>query len=65
MTELSVQNMTCSHCVIAVTRAVKAIDPQAVVHVELQSGRVRVDGRSSAGDLIKALEDAGYPAAPQ
>ena len=64
MTELSVQNMTCGHCVSAVTRAVKSIDPQASVQVDLQSRRVRVEGHSSAGELIKALDEAGYPAAP-
>ena len=62
MTELNVQNMTCGHCVSAVTRAVNSIDPQASVQVDLQSGRVRVDGTSPARDLVKALDDAGYPA---
>lgn len=64
MIELKVQNMTCGHCVSAVTRAVKSVEPDAAVQVDLESGRVRVDGRSAAGELIKALEDAGYPASP-
>lgn len=63
MTELSVQNMTCSHCVSAVTDAVKSIDPAAKVSVDLQTGRVRVDGDAAADRLIHAIEDAGYPAA--
>ena len=62
MIELNVKEMTCGHCVGAVTRAVKSVDPSAGVQVDLQSGRVRVDGRSAAGELIKALEQAGYPA---
>jgi copper chaperone len=62
MTELSVRNMTCGHCVSAVTGAVKALDSRAVVQVDLESGRVRVDGRSSAEELIRALGEAGYPA---
>jgi copper chaperone len=62
--ELNVKEMTCGHCVEAVTRAVKSVDPSAVVRVDLPGGRVRVDGRSAAGELIKALDDAGYPAAP-
>ena len=40
MTELKVSNMSCSHCVGAVTRAVKSIDPQADVQVDLETGRV-------------------------
>jgi copper chaperone len=61
--QLNVQNMTCGHCVSAVTRAIKSLDPQAEVQVDLRSARVRVDGASPAGDLVKALDDAGYPAA--
>ena len=62
MTELNVQNMTCGHCVSAVTRAVKSVDPDATVQVDLQSGRVRVDGDAPAGQLIQAIGAAGYPA---
>lgn len=64
MIELSVTGMTCGHCVSAVTRAVKAVDPQANVQVDLGSKRVRVDGGSSVGELIRALDAAGYPALP-
>ena len=64
MIELRVTGMTCGHCVSAVTRAVKAVDPEASVQVDLGAGRVRVDGRSSADALGKAIAEAGYPAAP-
>jgi len=64
MIELNVKEMTCGHCVGAVTRAVKSVDPSAAVQVDLPSGRVRIEGRSAAGQLIKALDDAGYPASP-
>ena len=63
MIELSVQGMTCGHCVSAVTRAVKTVDPEADIQVDLGTGRVRVEGRSSAEALGKAIADAGYPAA--
>ena len=62
MIELNVKQMTCGHCVGAVTRAVKSVDPSAAVQLDLPSGRVRIEGRSAAGPLIKALDDAGYPA---
>jgi copper chaperone len=64
MIELRVEGMTCGHCVSAVTRAVKAIDPEANVQVDLGAGRVRVEGRSSAEVLGKAITEAGYAAAP-
>jgi len=63
MIELRVEGMTCGHCVSAVTRAVKTVDPEADVQVDLGTGRVRVEGRSSAEALGKAIADAGFPAA--
>lgn len=64
MIELRVEGMTCGHCVSAVTRAVKAVDPEANVQVDLGTGRVRVDGRSPAEALGKAITEAGYTASP-
>lgn len=63
MIELDVKEMTCGHCVRSVTEAVKSIDPQASVQVDLERGRVSVDGTPSEGELIAALQEAGYPAA--
>lgn len=44
MIGLNVNDMTCGHCVAAVTRAAKSVDWSAAVQVDLQSGRQRVDG---------------------
>ena len=63
MIELSVKDTTCGHCIRVVTRAVKSVDPQANVEVDLAGGRVRVEGGKSADELIRALDAAGYPAA--
>jgi copper chaperone CopZ len=46
----------------AVTEAVKTLDREAEVPVDLASNRVRVEGHSSASELIAALGAAGYPA---
>lgn len=62
MITLHVQGMTCGHCVSAVTRAVKSVDPQADVRVDLATGKVSVEGRSSAEALSRAIGEAGYPA---
>ena len=62
MIELSVKDMTCGHCVSTVTRAVKAVDPQASVQVDLEGKRVRIGGRRSAHEVMQALQEAGYPA---
>jgi len=63
MIELNVKNMTCGHCVNTVTRAIQSIDVNAAVQVDLQTGRVQVEGSAAAADLLKAVNDAGYPAA--
>ena len=62
MIELDVNGMTCGQCVAAVTRAVKGLDAQADVSVDLNSKRVTVRGVPSAGDVIRVLGDAGFPA---
>lgn len=64
MIELDVKDMTCGHCVSTVTGAVKSLDPDATVHVDLEHKRLRVDGRSSVNELTKALAEVGYAAAP-
>ena len=64
MVELSVKSMTCNHCVGAVTRAVKALDADARVQVDLETKRVRVESRSGAAELAQAIDAAGYPAEP-
>lgn len=64
MIELTVKDMTCNHCVGVVTQAVKSVDPDAAVNVDLPSKRVRVESRSSAGAFARALDEAGYPATP-
>ena len=63
MIELRVENMTCGHCVSAVTRAVKSVDPDAAVQVDLRNSGVTIDGKGAEDALIRALNAAGYPAA--
>lgn len=64
MIELSVNDMTCGHCVSTVTKAVKALDAGAQVQVDLATKRVSVDGNVSQDEVIAALGEAGYPAVP-
>lgn len=62
MLELDVTGMTCSHCVRAVTQAVRTVDPEAEVQIDLAAKRVRIQGRSKADELIRVLGAAGYTA---
>ena len=64
MIELTVKDMTCNHCVGVVTKAVKSVDPNATVSVDLPTKRVQVNSIGSLGAFTKALQEAGYPATP-
>ena len=59
-----VQGMSCGHCVQAVTRAVKSIDPAAEVKVDLPSGRVEVQSTGERAVLAQAIAEEGYTVAP-
>ena len=59
----NVQGMSCGHCVQAVTRAVKELDPDAEVKVDLPSGRVDVTSDEDRGAIARAIQDEGYTVA--
>jgi copper chaperone len=54
-----ISGMTCSGCVRSVENAIMAAAPQASVRVELEGGRVTVDG-ADARTVAKAVEEAGF-----
>ncbi|HVE52582.1 MAG TPA: cation transporter [Ramlibacter sp.] len=58
-----VQGMSCGHCVGAVTQAVKSVDPQAEVNVDLASGKVEVQSAGDPGAIARAIEEEGYKVA--
>ena len=55
-----IEGMTCSGCVNAVTKAIKAKDKAAQVQVDLESGKVQIEGRLEEAAVIEAVEDAGF-----
>ncbi|MFN7182895.1 MAG: heavy-metal-associated domain-containing protein [Thermomonas haemolytica] len=59
---LKVENMSCQHCVRAVTASLRALDPQTQVEVDLARGEVLTDGKFDAEAAIRALAEADYPA---
>ena len=63
MYELQVENMSCGHCVAAVTKAVKALDGNARVDVDLAGKAVKVESGASLDAVKAAIADAGYPVA--
>jgi len=61
MVTFEVNDMTCGHCVSTITKAVKALDPQAQVEVNLAAHRVTVDSASAdQHSLQEAIAEAGF-----
>jgi len=60
MIEFEIKNMTCGHCVRAVTQAVKLVDPAADVQVDLASKKVSVGSSKERSSFAGALTEAGY-----
>ena len=58
----TVEGMTCSHCVAAVTTEISAIDGVTDVDVDLATGAVAVTSNDELDrdDVRAAVEEAGY-----
>jgi copper chaperone len=60
---LTIEGMSCGHCVRAVSEAVKGIDGVEVDTVEIGSATLRIDPeKASVGEIIDSIMDAGYEA---
>jgi copper chaperone len=60
MYQFNVSDMTCGHCVSAVTRAVKGVDSRASVEISLAEKRVTVRSSLPQQEIAEAIQDAGY-----
>lgn len=64
MFEFKVPDMTCSHCVGVITKAVKDVAPQASVDVDLERHLVRIQGEADQNSVQAAITEAGYTPEP-
>jgi copper ion binding protein len=56
-----VTGMTCGHCVQAVTTEIENIDGVHSVQVNLETGKVTVEGENFTDDQVAAaVDEAGY-----
>lgn len=58
--EFTLPDMTCGHCVRAVTQTVNRIDPAATLTVDLPSHQVRIASTQPAERFAVALAEEGY-----
>jgi Cu+-exporting ATPase len=61
MYELTVEGMSCGHCVGRVTKSVQGVDEQATVTVDLPTKKVRIDSNADLDKIAAAIDEAGYP----
>ncbi len=64
MITLIVPDMSCGHCAGVITKALRELDPAAVVGFDMHNHQVQVDTAHSAAAVIEAVTAAGYPATP-
>ena len=61
MYELTVEGMSCGHCVGRVTKSVQGVDAAAKVEIDLPTKKVRIDSGADLEKIAAAIDDAGYP----
>jgi Cu+-exporting ATPase len=61
MYELTVEDMTCKHCVGRVTKAVQGVDQGAKVDIDLATKKVKIDSQADLDRIAAAIDEAGYP----
>ena len=63
-TVFTLPNLSCNHCVASVTKAIRAIDADARIDIDLPAKRVSIDSACDVPTLARVLDEAGYPPAP-
>ncbi|HPD57462.1 MAG TPA: heavy-metal-associated domain-containing protein [Smithellaceae bacterium] len=65
MKSVKIKGMSCQHCVMAVTRALEAIDGVKNVSVDLQTGTATYEEIKpvDASAIVQAIKKAGYDVA--
>lgn len=59
--KISINGMSCAHCVKAVTRALSGVKGVSNVSVSLEDKHATLDAQDVSHDVIRAaIEDAGY-----
>ena len=61
--QFTVEGMTCGHCERAVVHAVRELDNDAIIKVDLASKQVSVESEKSRDAVIAAIREEGYQVA--
>jgi copper chaperone len=58
--ELEVKEMTCGYCARVITKAVKEVDAQAKVDIDVRTKTVRIDSPRGVNDFMSIIREVGY-----
>lgn len=58
--KVSIEGMSCGHCVNAVTEGLKALAGVSNVVVDLAAKQATIEGNPDAAAVKEAIEDLGY-----
>ncbi|MFG6469259.1 heavy-metal-associated domain-containing protein [Roseateles sp. BYS87W] len=64
MHHFTLPDMSCGHCVAAITEAVQAADAQAKLQLNREARTADIDSALPREAWVTVLTDAGYPPAP-
>jgi len=62
--QFTVTGMTCGHCEMAVTRAIKQLDGSAEVKIDRAHNLVEVNSAQPREAIVAAIQQEGYTVAP-
>jgi copper chaperone len=60
MYEVKVEGMSCGGCVNSIANALRSLDPQAQVSVDLKTQLVKIQSAKDKSEITATIEDAGY-----
>jgi copper chaperone len=61
--QLTVPNMACSACGETITKAIKSLDPAAIVETDSKTKQVQVETQAPEDAVKQAITAAGYTVA--
>jgi copper chaperone len=64
MHSFTLPDMSCGHCVAAITQALKAADAQARIEIDREARTAKVDSALPRATLVAVLSEAGYTPEP-
>lgn len=59
--EFNVPDMSCGHCVGAITKTLQQLDADAKISIDLPAKKVTVETAQDRQTVADALAEAGYP----